>query len=229
LLLLASRGVDTNDVVARWQPYVSTEPSLILARARRVLAPPGGITLSLKSDTLVASGRAPAVWIVRAEGLAPALAGVSAIDFSRVAPGLPVAMESIAGEIERSRALFTASSDALDATATTVAATVARKFQELATTAASNRYDVTLQVVGRADPTGAESDNIALSRRRAVALRDRLSSFGVSSDRLTIEATGSNDPLPAESPAERARLNRSVSFVVRAQPSRNPGTAERAP
>jgi OOP family OmpA-OmpF porin len=229
LLLIASRGVDTNDVVARWQPYVSTEPSLILARARRVLAPPGGITLSLKSDTLVASGRAPAVWIVRAEGLAPALPGVGAIDFSRVAPGLPVAMESIAAEIERSRALFTASSDSLDTNATAVSATVARKFQELLTTAASNRYDVTVQVVGRADPTGAESDNLALSRRRAVAVRDRLASLGVPSDRLTMEATGSNDPLPADSPAERARLNRSVSFVVRAQPSRNPDTAERKP
>ena len=29
-LLLASRGVDTNDVVARWEPYVSTEPALLL-------------------------------------------------------------------------------------------------------------------------------------------------------------------------------------------------------
>ena len=51
-LLMASRGVDTNDVVARWEPYVSTEPALVLARARRVLAPPGGVTLSLKGDTL---------------------------------------------------------------------------------------------------------------------------------------------------------------------------------
>ena len=227
LLLLASRGIDTNDVVARWQPYVSTEPALLLARARRVLAAPGGITLSLRGDTLVAAGRAPAVWIVRAEGLAPALAGIGAVDFSRAAPGLPTAMESIANDIERARGLFAAGSDVLDAAATTATATVGAKFKELEAVAASNHYYVTLQVVGRADPTGAESDNLALSRRRSVAVRDRLATLGVSSSRIIIEATGSNDPLPATSPAERARLNRSVSFVVRAQPSRNPGAAER--
>jgi hypothetical protein len=36
-LLIARRGVDTTDVVAHWEPYVSTEPALLLARARRVL------------------------------------------------------------------------------------------------------------------------------------------------------------------------------------------------
>ena len=29
-LIMASRGVDTNDVVAHWEPYVSTEPALLL-------------------------------------------------------------------------------------------------------------------------------------------------------------------------------------------------------
>jgi len=227
-LLMASRGVDTNDVIAHWEPYVSTEPALLLARARHVLAPPGGITLSLKGDTLVASGRAPAFWIVRAEGLAPALAGVGGIDFSHVAPGLPATMEPIAAEIERLRALFAAGSDALDQPALNTIATAAAKFRQLIAASASNRYDVTMQIVGRADPTGAESDNLTLSRRRAVAVRDRLVSLGVSPSRLSVDASGSNDPLPAATLAERARLNRSTSFAIRAQPSRTANVAERA-
>src|SRR4029079_9393145 len=94
-LLMASRGIDTNDVVAHWEPYVSTEPALLLARARRVLAPPGGVTLALAGDTLVARGRGAAFWIVRAEGLAPALAGIGAVDLSKVTAGLPANMEAI--------------------------------------------------------------------------------------------------------------------------------------
>jgi outer membrane protein OmpA-like peptidoglycan-associated protein len=226
-LLMASRGVDTNDVVARWEPYVSTEPALLLARARHVLAPPGGITLSLKGDTLVATGRAPAFWIIRADALAPALAGVGGVDLSHVTPGLPATMEPIAAEIESLRALFAAGSDALDQRALNTIATVAAKLRRLITAADASRYDLTMQIVGRADPTGAETDNLALSRLRAAAVRNRLLSLGINASRLTIDASGSGDPIPADAPAERARLNRSTSFTIRAQPSLNANTLER--
>jgi outer membrane protein OmpA-like peptidoglycan-associated protein len=134
-------------------------------------------------------------------------------------------MEPIAAEIETLRALFATGSDALDQSTLTTLSTIAGKFRQLITAADANRYDVTMQIVGRADPTGAETDNLALSRRRATAVRDRLLSLGVKASRLTIVATGSGDPISAAAPAERARLNRSASFTIRAQPS--PTAAER--
>ena len=72
------------------------------------------MTLSLSGDTLVASGRAPGLWIVRAETVAPALAGVGAVNLSSVAAGLPAEVESLARAIERRHALFAAGSDLLD-------------------------------------------------------------------------------------------------------------------
>jgi outer membrane protein OmpA-like peptidoglycan-associated protein len=137
-------------------------------------------------------------------------------------------MEPIAADIERLHALFAAGSDALDQPALNAIATAAAKFRELVAAAAANRYDVSLQIVGRADPTGAETDNLTLSRRRAVAVRDRLVSLGINASRLTVDASGSNDPLPATTAAERARVNRSASFAIRAQPSRTANAAERA-
>jgi outer membrane protein OmpA-like peptidoglycan-associated protein len=226
-VLLASRGVDTNDVVADWAPYVSTEPSLLLARARRVLDPPGGITLSMSGDTLVASGRAPAFWIVRSESLAPALAGVGAVDLSRVTPGLPQPIESIATDIEHARILFATGSSTLDAPASASVENLARQLSTLVAAAAGARYDVRVHIVGRADPTGVESDNLELSRRRATAVRDRLIAAGARAAMIAVDATGSSDPLSADSPAERARLNRSVSFTVQAQPSTRAPGAER--
>jgi OOP family OmpA-OmpF porin len=227
-LLLASRGVDTNDVVAHWQPYVSTEPALLLARARRVLTSPDDVTLSVNGDTLVGAGRAPASWIARAEALAPALVGIGSVDFSRVSPGLPAELGEIVSEVERAHAFFTAGSDSLDAAALATTAAVAKKIEALIASAAANHYDIVVGVVGRADPTGAETDNLALSRRRAVTVRERLVSLGVRPSRITVDAVGSNDPISADSPAERARLNRSASFVVRAQPSASVSGAERA-
>jgi outer membrane protein OmpA-like peptidoglycan-associated protein len=225
--LMASAGIDTTDVVAQWEPYVSTEPALILARARRVLSPPGGVTLTLDGDALTATGRAPAAWIGRAEGLAPALAGVASADFSRVSPGLPGNMETLATEIERTHVLFAAGSDFLDPAALSAITEVATRLAQLGTAARTNRYDVTLRIVGRADPSGTESDNLALSRRRATAVHDRLVALGIPAAQFVVDATGSNDPLPAEGEAERARLNRSASFVVRAQPAARAGGAER--
>jgi OOP family OmpA-OmpF porin len=218
-LLLASRGVDSTDVVARWEPYISTEPALVLARARRVLAPPGGVTLKLDGDVLAVEGRAPAVWILRAESLAPALAGVGLVDLSRMTPGLPADMEPLASAIERRHVLFAAGSDVLDEAALATTVTIASQFADLASAARRNRFGIALQVVGRADPTGTERDNLALSRRRASAVRDRLIALGVAATQLTVDATGSSDPLPADSPAEHARLNRSASFAVQARPA----------
>jgi outer membrane protein OmpA-like peptidoglycan-associated protein len=224
-ILMASRGVDTTDVVARWEPYVSTEPAILLARARRVLAPPGGVTLSLDGDVLVATGRAPAFWIVRAESVAPALAGVGSVDLTRVSPGLPADMESLASAIERRHVLFAAGAETLDEAALATTVTLASQFTDIAAAARTHRYQVALQIVGRADPTGTERDNLALSRRRASAVRDRLIALGIAPTQLTVDATGSSDPLPADSPAEHARLNRSASFVVQARPLAAPTSA----
>jgi OOP family OmpA-OmpF porin len=226
-VLLASRGVDTNDVVADWSPYISTEPSLLLERARRVLDPPGGVKLSMAGDTLVAAGRAPAFWIVRSESLAPALAGVGAVDLTRVTPGLPQPIEGIATEIEHAHVLFATGSSTLDAQGSATIENLGRQLVALVAATNDARYDVRLHIVGRADPTGVESDNLELSRRRANAVRDRLVAAGARPAMIAVDATGSTDPLPADSPAERARLNRSVSFIVQAQPSTRATGAER--
>ena len=78
---------------------------------------------------------------------------------------------------------------------------------------------------------GSESRERRLTTAlRAVAEEEaRLgASLGVEANRLTIDATGSNDPLPADTPAERARINRSASFSIQAQPSRSANAPERA-
>ncbi|MDF1505946.1 hypothetical protein, partial [Roseisolibacter sp. H3M3-2] len=65
-VVLAGLGMDTAGVRWRWEPFVSTEPALALARGRRVLAPPPSVALRMRGDTLVAVGTAPADWVARA-------------------------------------------------------------------------------------------------------------------------------------------------------------------
>ena len=61
--LLAGLGADTGRVDQRWEPYLSLRPEMVLARARRSLRPPSGVTLSLAGDTVQAEGMAPLGWV----------------------------------------------------------------------------------------------------------------------------------------------------------------------
>lgn len=218
-VLLGRMGIDTTAVVARWEPYVSTEPAIALARARRTLAPPGGVALSLDGDALVATGRAPSAWVARAEVLAPAIPGVASIDVSGVQPGLPDELEALRTAVESRQVLFAIGAATLDDSAVATTAAVAARFAELAAAAQRHRYRVSLELVGRADPSGSEVGNLGLSRRRVAGVRDLLTSRGVPASAISDVAFGSTNPIAHESPADRARLNRSVSFLVRAQPT----------
>ena len=223
--LIAGMGIDTTDVIARWEPYVSMEPALMLARARRALAPPPSVTLNVSGDSLVATGRASEAWIARAATMAPSLAGVAAVDLSRVARGLPAEMDSLRTAIESARVLFAVGSDTMDDAARSMLGTVSGQLRALANAAERNGYDVTVQLVGRTDQSGSANENITLSRRRALAVRDQLASLGVSGTMLEPTAAGSSRPLMSST--DRERLNRSVSFAVQATPHPASRGAER--
>ena len=103
-LLLASRGVDTTDVVAHWEPYRVHRASRCCSRALvEFLAPPVDVTFSL---TAIPWRRrpAPAFWIVRAEAVAPALAGIWLRRLlARRARVCPADMEAMRREVESRR------------------------------------------------------------------------------------------------------------------------------
>jgi len=216
--VLAGLGVDTASVDARWEPFVSTEPPLALARARRVLAPPPTVALRMEHDTLVAEGVASAPWIARAASLGPVLPGISSVALAAVSQGLPAELEALRRDAEGRRVLFAVGSATLDSTARAVIAAFGATYERLRREAGARGFDVALRLAGRTDPTGSEVTNQGLSRRRVEAVRSALAPLGV----VTIagaDALGSSNPLPGGSAADRARLNRSVSFSIEARPN----------
>ena len=216
--LLAAMAVDTARLEQRWEPYLSLRPELVLARARRGLAPPAGVELALAGDTLRASGTAPLDWMASARRLGAVIPGVSALDLGGVASELPAALARLQQEIEGERILFSVGSAALRGTAVAPASRVADRWLRLQDGAAALDARVTLELVGRTDPTGSDSANQALSRERADAVLRVLAARGVPAGVTTVRALGTTQPLPGSDPAERARINRSVSFAVNVGP-----------
>lgn len=68
--------------------YTSTDPSIVVARARALLEPPAGVEIDYRQPTLRLSGRAPAAWVASARARAALIAGVDRVDASRLHPDL---------------------------------------------------------------------------------------------------------------------------------------------
>ncbi len=225
--LLAEAGVDTERVVGRWEPYLSFEPDLVIARARRSLAAPPSVTLALAGDTLQARGTAPLAWVARAAGLTVLPLGTSTLDLSAVVAELPPRLMELKRAIEAERVLFAVGSAAPGSAGGNAAARVAESFGRLDRAAAELGAKARLGLVGRTDPTGSDSVNQALSRLRAESVRALLTARGVGRAKLDARALGTTSPLAAEDTAQRSSINRSVSFDVRVGwATRSPEAAE---
>ena len=68
-----------DSVEGRWELYQALHPSIVIARARQLLAPPGGVSLEFKDGVLLAAGSAPVEWIETAVQVAPLVPGVAQV------------------------------------------------------------------------------------------------------------------------------------------------------
>jgi outer membrane protein OmpA-like peptidoglycan-associated protein len=211
--LLAGAGVDTANVDQRWEPYLSLRPDLVLARARRMFAPPATVALSLAGDTLHLRGSAPLRWVITARR-SPLPPGVTALDLGGVRPAIPADLAGLVRDIEGRRVLFKSGSAALGIAARGVVEQVAAALNRLDAGVAFIGAHAALELVGRADPTGTDSLNQSLSRQRAEAVVAALAARGVPTTSAQVSGVGTSRPLVGGSADEQARINRSVSFGV---------------
>ncbi|MDX2194358.1 MAG: OmpA family protein [Gemmatimonadales bacterium] len=216
--VLAEAGADTAAVRDRWAPHLSFDPGLVAARARAVLAAPASVRLEVRGDTLVGGGAAPIPWLVRQRAQVVPPPGVQHVRLGAVEPLLPAALVPVAAEVAGERVLFALGSSALDGAAGTALDRVAARLRQLDRALEADGFVAEVRLTGRADTVGTEAANAELSRERADAVRRALGARGVGVTTLESVGLGTAEPLAAPTPAERARLNRSVSFTVRLVP-----------
>ena len=76
--------------------------------------------------------------------------------------------------------------------------------------------DLTLEIAGHADERGSLEYNLALGMRRAQAVKDYLTGFGIDAGRLTITSFGEDRPLEEGSGEDAWARNRRGEFVITA-------------
>jgi outer membrane protein OmpA-like peptidoglycan-associated protein len=128
------------------------------------------------------------------------------------------AVDSLKAIVEGDRIMFDAGSADLNSSAVAALSGIAALVSQLDRTAASAGGSVKLQLTGRTDPSGADETNTALAQRRVIAVAAWMESAGIADNRLIRNPVATSSPLDAADPAEKARINRSVSFKIETTP-----------
>ena len=219
--VLASAGFSPRALSGRWDPFLALDSTIVATRARRSLAIPASVSVALRADTLVLGGTADVDWLAGVRGAAPP-AGASVIDASRIEPTLSGPLDSLRQAIEKELILFAAGSAQLSGTAEVQVRRVASALRQLGQSVQSGGVGFRLTILGRTDPTGADSTNRSLAQWRVDRVTGALATLGIAPQVADRKPIATDQPLDDRDSARRARINRSVTFKIelrRGQPS----------
>ncbi len=211
--VLAGAGLLPRSLSGRWESFVSLDSSVVVARARAAWRLPSSTRLSLDGTTIRVSGEVPlaAVRLLTQPGLP---AGVSNVSLDSVSIVLPAHLDSMRQSIAGDRVLFALGESSIDrGTSASIRRTAAR-FAAFSDSAVTNSADVILTLFGRTDPTGTRERNASLAQWRIDRVKAILVRAGVRAEQLREEALALARPLDAPDSAQRARINRSVSYGI---------------
>ncbi len=85
--------------------------------------------------------------------------------------------------------------------------------REIATVLEENPK-VSIQIIGHTDSDGQANNNLTLSRKRAIAVKEMMTSaYGIEASRITTDGKGHSQPIASNSTKEGKAQNRRVEFI----------------
>jgi OOP family OmpA-OmpF porin len=212
--VLTAGGFTPRSIAGEWKPYLSLDSAMVVARARQTLGAPASATTVLAGDTLRVGGTVT-VDLLRRLRDAPQISGVAHVDLSSLLRvTLPAALETLRRSIESHRVLFDAGSSTVsDADAANLRA-LSATIRQLSDSVTAAGASLTVDLVGRTDPTGSDATNQSLAQQRVDAVARQLTALGIPAAMLNGRSVATLQPLRVPDTGEQARINRSVSFEV---------------
>lgn len=216
---LAQAGLNPEQVNFEMAPYYSVDDAIVLRRAKELLHPPKGVTLTEKGGVLEADGVAPAQWIANLREKGPWIAGVGAVDASHLQNADVVEFDRLKGTMETLTLLFPLGRAELEAGQEKNLEQAAKTSHDIVAQAAKLNGKVLVEVIGHTDMTGVEGTNLSLSKQRADHVSYTLIHAGIKPANLHVQGVGTSEPLANEETEEGRQRNRSVTFKVAFSPA----------
>ena len=200
-----------DDVVGRWELYQALHPTLVIARARRLLAPPAEVNLQLQKDVLVASGTAPIDWIDTSLRIAPVIPGVTRLDASGM---IASSVDALARSIEAAIPMFIKGSTEFTLGGEQIVRAQLARLTSLDALGRVAKRQFTVELVGEADADGPPELNLPLSERRAARVLSMLQAQPLDHVTFTAIGVGSRERADPAAGEETKQRNRRVSFRI---------------
>jgi outer membrane protein OmpA-like peptidoglycan-associated protein len=212
--LLTQAGLDPRDAEFDLAPYYSLDDAIVGQRARQLLRPPEGVTLTENHGELRVEGTASPQWISRVRERAPYIAGVTSVDTSHLQNSHLLQLNAPKSAIESAILVFPIGRAELEPGQENAIAQTGKQIRDIVAQAARLDEQTTVELTGHSDTTGIEGTNMLLSQERADAIRAILIRGGVQAANLRTRGVGTTQPLRPEDTEENRRLNRSVTFRI---------------
>ena len=196
-----------------WGAYYALDDALVQQRAITELAPPAGVSLSVKDGVLHVEGRPPAKWLndLRSRGLL--IPGIRALDLGRFTPE-QIAFDEAKGKIQVAVVRFPVASAALSSAERASLRNLLPQLKEVLNASVAPHGSVSIEVVGHSDTTGAEETNQNLSQRRADRVAWELIQLGIPDASLHAKGVATGEPVRPEDSEENRQYNRSATLRV---------------
>jgi outer membrane protein OmpA-like peptidoglycan-associated protein len=209
--LLGPNHIAADDVVGRWELYQALHPTLVIARARQLLAPPAEVNLQLQKDVLVAAGTAPIDWIDTSLRMAPVIPGVTRLDASSL---IASSVDALARSIEAAIPMFIKGSTEFTPGGEQIVRAQLARLTSLDALGRVAKRQFTVELVGEADADGPPELNLPLSERRAARVLSMLQAQSLDHVTFTAIGVGSREGPDPAAGEEKKQRNRRVSFRI---------------
>jgi outer membrane protein OmpA-like peptidoglycan-associated protein len=217
--LLSHAGLDPNNAEFDLAPYYSLDDAIVVQRARQLLHPPEGVTLSDNQGELDVKGIASPQWIAGMVNRAPLIPGINTVDVSHLQNSHLLQLKAPQSAIESVFLLFPVGRAELEPGQENTFDQAQKQIRDIVAQAERLGEQTSIELIGHTDSTGIEGTNQLLSKQRAEQVRARLLRGGVPPANLRPRGVGTTQPLRTEDTEEGRRLNRSVTFKVTFTPT----------
>ena len=214
-VLLSQSRLNSKRVAFHWESYQALNPAIVLRRLAASLNPPPSVSLSLKGDTVEATGSVPQYWVERARTLVAGLpAGSPKVDLSALRDVQDPEFIRLRNAIQGHIIAFDSNADRPARGEDATLDAVADEFHQLMRVTRRLGFSARMMISGHADAVGNETANLSLSAARAEVVRSMLKARGIAPELLTVRSAGPLEPLLAPNGKVTAAMNRRVTFTV---------------
>ena len=215
LIALVAIGFFANRRNARWNQYLAkleSQPGIVVTGSQKRW---GHYTVTGMRDPLAADP----VQVAAESGIATSSLETHFETYQSLAPRFsrPREFDAEKQQLEQQIVLFPVNSSALLPEQGMRLDAIEDHVNRLQEIAGELGQQIHVTLYGRADQTGAETKNTALSEERAQRVLEALRARGVSPEMITAVGLGDSEPIRHGSPSYQLEVNRSVSLKVQSQ------------